>query len=126
MQSAERIVATRVFDIKINMLKTAAADSCNRCEKNGPGTLPPSSEGPPGLYNLNPYRRLSDHVYADVTTDENWRRLARDSAPNRHATVYGLIVYSSMQNRLNAIFLADYIFLVISLVKRVASVEPTR
>ena len=45
------------------------------------------------------------------------QRLARDPVPNRPAVVHGLVVYSSMQNSLNAIFMTDYIFLVIGLLK---------
>ncbi|MCY4138623.1 MAG: hypothetical protein OXF56_10200 [Rhodobacteraceae bacterium] len=41
--------------------------------------------------------------------------------PNRHAAVHGLVVYSSMQNSLNAIFMADYIFQPIGVLKRMAS-----
>ena len=89
------------------------------------GKLPLFSVGPPGFYNLNLYRRLSNHLYANVTTDEDRRRLARDPVPNRHAAVHGLVVYSSMQSSLNAIFLADYIFLVMTVLKRLASEEPS-
>ena len=89
------------------------------------GKLPSSSVGLPGLYKLNPYRRLSSHLYANVTTDEDRRRLTRDPVPNRHAAVHGLVVYSTMQSSLNAIFLADYIFLVITALKRRASAEPS-
>lgn len=89
------------------------------------GKLPLFSVDPPGLYNLNLYRRLSNHLYANVTTDEDRRRVARDPVPNRHAAVHGLVVYSSMQSSLNAIFLADYIFLVMTVLKRLASEEPS-
>lgn len=90
------------------------------------GKLPLRSvAGPRGLYNLNLYRRLSNHLYAHVTTDEDRIRFARDPVPNRHAAVHGLVAYSSMQSSLNAIFLADYIFFVITVQKRSASLQPS-
>ena len=85
------------------------------------GRLPLFSVDPPGLYSLNLYRRLSNHLYDHIGGEEDLQRFACDPVPNRHAVVHGLIVYSSMQNSLNAIFMADYIFLVISVLKRMAS-----
>ena len=49
------------------------------------------------------------------------RRFAEEPVPNRHAAVHGLAVYSSMQSSLNAIFMADFIFQAIGVLKRMAS-----
>ena len=42
------------------------------------------------------------------------KRLESDPVPNRHASIHGYVGYSSAQNSLNAIFVADYIFQLIS------------
>ena len=44
----------------------------------------------------------------------NIKRFEVSEIPNRHAAVHGLISYSSRQNSLNAIFMADYIYQVFS------------
>ena len=45
--------------------------------------------------------------------------LARQSPiPTRHAVVHGLVTYSSQQSSLNAIFIADYVFSVLSVDQR--------
>lgn len=41
-------------------------------------------------------------------------RLMQDPVPNRHAAMHGLVSYSTQQNSLNALFLADYIFGIVS------------
>ncbi len=52
-------------------------------------------------------------LFHKVASEEDRERLTQDPIPNRHAAVHGLVVYSSQQNSLNAIFLADYIFRII-------------
>ena len=50
-----------------------------------------------------------------VGVDEtNVERAGKSPIPTRHAVVHGLITYSSPQNSLNAIFIADYVFSVLS------------
>ncbi len=81
------------------------------------GCIPISAMEPGGFLGLNLFDRLSNHLYETAYDEDARQRLARDPVPNRHAVVHGLVVYSSMQNSLNAIFMTDYIFLVISLLK---------
>jgi hypothetical protein len=69
------------------------------------------------VYGLNLFRRLTKHLYENVRTEPDRQRFAQDPVPNRHAAVHGLVIYSSMQNSLNTIFMADYIFQVISFLK---------
>ena len=38
------------------------------------------------------------------------QRVGQDPVPNRHAAMHGFVSYSSPQNSLNAIFVADYMF----------------
>ena len=85
------------------------------------GQLPITAVEPGGFLALNLFRRLSEHLYEDVWDEDSRRRFAEDPVPNRHAAVHGLVVYSSMQNSLNAIFMADFIFQAIGVLKRMAS-----
>ncbi len=52
-------------------------------------------------------------LFTDVKCEEHLESLKNNPVPNRHAAIHGLVVYSSQQNSLNTIFLADYIFEVI-------------
>ena len=47
-------------------------------------------------------------------TEDDLQRLEQDPVPNRHAAMHGYVSYSSPQNSLNAIFVADYMFRLIS------------
>ena len=46
--------------------------------------------------------------------DKNVERAKQSPIPTRHAVAHGLVSYSSQQSSLNAIFIADYIFAVVS------------
>lgn len=53
-------------------------------------------------------------LYRSVHKEEDLEQVKLDPVPNRHAAMHGLAVYSSPQNSLNMIFVADYIFQVLS------------
>ena len=89
------------------------------------GELPITAVEPGGFLAWNLFRRLSEHLYEDVWDEDSRRRFAEDPVPNRHAAVHGLVVYSSTQNSLNAIFMVDFIFQAIGLLKRMASDQTT-
>ena len=80
--------------------------------------LPISSLEPRGFFGLTLYKRLSEHLYEHVRDAEARDLFARDPVPNRHAVVHGLVVYSSRQHSLNMIFMAEFVFQMISLCKR--------
>ena len=46
--------------------------------------------------------------------EDDLQRVGQDPVPNRHAAMHGLVSYSSPQNSLNTIFVADYMFRLIS------------
>lgn len=85
------------------------------------GRLPISAVEPSGFLALNLFRRLSEHLYEHVWDEDSRGRFAEAPVPNRHAVVHGLVLYSSMQNSLNAIFMADFIFQAIGFLKTLAS-----
>ena len=49
-------------------------------------------------------------IYKGFKEERDLHSLEQDPVPNRHAAIHGMVVYSSPQNSLNAIFLADYIY----------------
>ena len=54
-----------------------------------------------------------------VSVDKtNIARARQSPIPTRHAVVHGLVTYSSQQSSLNAIFIADYVFSVLSVDQR--------
>ena len=87
------------------------------------GTLKLSSVEPRGWHGLNLLRRLRTHLYERINDEASRQRFEQDPVPNRHAAVHGLVIYSSMQNSLNSIFITEYIFQVISFAKK-TSREP--
>ena len=54
----------------------------------------------------------------DVLNETSVERAKRSPIPTRHAVVHGLVAYSSPQSSLNAIFIADYVFSVLSVAQR--------
>ena len=91
---------------------------------------------PNGLYELALFDRITQvlrsegqvtdsmlfsGLYESVKDEESLERVRRDPVPNRHAAMHGLVVYSSRQNSLNMIFVADYVFQVVDSLKRDAS-----
>ena len=64
--------------------------------------------------NMSESDKLIYGLFRQVITEDDRERVKRDPVPNRHAAMHGLVVYSSQQNSLNMIFMADYIFGVIS------------
>ena len=90
------------------------------------GRLPITAVEPGGFLALNLFRRLSEHLYVDIWDEDSKRRFEEDPVPNRHAAVHGHVVYSSMQNSLNAIFMADFIFQAIGTLKLLPGASPAR
>ena len=84
------------------------------------GNLDTSQTEPRGMYALEFYSKLTEHLYEYVSTPEAAAKAEQDSVPNRHATVHGVVSYSSLKNSLNALFMADYIFQVVTATKRQA------
>lgn len=53
-------------------------------------------------------------IFSSVRNEERRELLTRNPIPNRHAAMHGLVIYSSPQHSLNTIFLADYMFGIVS------------
>ena len=84
-----------------------------------------------GFYELVLFEHLTEVLRKDASSEDNksihglYTRVTRESlgqvkrdhVPNRHAAMHGLVVYASQQNSLNMIFMADYVFQVVSSLK---------
>lgn len=81
------------------------------------GHLMPYQYREGAFYGMNLYDRLTNHLYANVPTPEILEKLQNDPVPNRHASIHGLVVYSTMQNSLNMIIMADFFLQVIAYIR---------
>ena len=59
------------------------------------------------------FGRLVEHLYETVD-DGNRKKFERDFVPNRHASLHGLIPYSTHKHSVNMIIMADYIFQILT------------
>ena len=74
----------------------------------------PLSVLPYGALGFFGYSQLSHHLYEGIHTDSARQRFLVAPVPNRHATIHGLVVYSSAKSSLNTIFVAMYVFRVLT------------
>jgi hypothetical protein len=75
-------------------------------------------------YSWQLFRKVEDHLYSDVGDDETAReKYCADPVPNRHAALHGIICYNTQQTSLNTIIMADFIFHLVSQLKKYAVVE---
>ena len=70
----------------------------------------------PGVSGADSLNGTSEYVpgLAVGVDDTNVARAKQSPIPTRHAVAHGLVTYSSRQSSLNAIFIADYVFSVVS------------
>ena len=64
------------------------------------------------------YETLENHLYENIDDENDRVQFAESSIPNRHASLHGLVPYSSEKSSLNSIFLADFVFLTITQSKK--------
>lgn len=67
-----------------------------------------------GKNDMSESDKLIYGAFQQVVNEDDRELLKQDSVPNRHAAIHGLVVYSSQQNSLNALFMADYIFRIVA------------
>lgn len=68
-------------------------------------------------FDMTLYDKLSSHMYKKVD-DGNRQAIAADPVPNRHAALHGIVSYSSAQNSINTLIMADYILRLVTSLKR--------
>jgi len=70
-------------------------------------------------FGMNLYQRVMDHLYKNIgTSPSRIRKYENDPVPNRHASLHGLVSYTTFQNSINMLIMADFMFHVISGMKR--------
>ena len=78
----------------------------------------PLSALPDGILGFVGFSQLNHHLYENIRTVDARNRFLDASIPNRHAVIHGLVIYSSEKSSLNAIFVAMYVFRVLTLLAR--------
>lgn len=81
---------------------------------------------PGGVEGFELFRRLDEHLYAPVHSEEEVERARRDAVPMRHAALHGKVSYASFRNSLNALIMMDYVLQVVSIrTLKTAEASPT-
>ncbi len=60
---------------------------------------------------------MLDHLYESIKTEGDRERFMSNPIPNRHCAIHGLVPYTGKKSSLNSIFIADYVFGLITAVK---------
>ena len=79
--------------------------------------IPSGAVFPLGRLGTKVHDHLKEYLYGNIKEQDKLIKAMNDTVPNRHATVHGLIKYKTMQNSLNIIFMADYIFHIVDYIK---------
>lgn len=66
---------------------------------------------------LQLFEKLEGHMYMSVWDKTALQKVADDPVPNRHAAIHGFVDYSCMQNSINALIMADFMFQLFSTLK---------
>ncbi len=77
----------------------------------------PISAFPDRLVGYVGYSLFSHHLYQSIRTDDDRDYFSKISMPNRHAVIHGLFDYEAEKSSLNSIFIACYVFQIITLIK---------
>ena len=64
------------------------------------------------------YEIIANHLYEQIPDDNKRSQVAESAIPNRHAAVHGLVPYATEKSSLNSLFLADFVFGVITISKK--------
>ena len=67
---------------------------------------------------LSQFDTLENHLYENIRNEKDRSQFEESPIPNRHAAIHGLVPYSSEKSSLNSIFITDFVFHVITQVKR--------
>lgn len=106
----------RVTRTEFRRFMTKRIDSGQETLRQIADKLPFGDHGHPLAFRL--YTKLRDHLYGGVWNDSDGERISRDPVPNRHAAVHGFVTYSTAQNSINTLIMTDYIFHLVTVVKK--------
>ncbi|MBY5551028.1 hypothetical protein HFO61_30245 [Rhizobium leguminosarum] len=68
-------------------------------------------------------RKFGAHLYVPVDPPD-LPSITADPVPNRHASLHGMVVYSTAKNSMNTLIMADFVFHIISAMKPYLVLEP--
>ena len=85
------------------------------------GGLTPAEMSSTGVVGLRFYKKLTRHLYMHMNDEAAVGIASADPVPNRHASLHGIVSYSSPQSSINAILAADYLLRGISTIKQLAA-----
>ncbi|MES1975587.1 MAG: hypothetical protein V4472_24280 [Pseudomonadota bacterium] len=85
------------------------------------GGLTPAEMSSTGVAGLRFYKKLTRHLYMHMKDEAAVGIALADPVPNRHASLHGIVSYSSPQSSINAILAADYLLRAISTIKQLAA-----
>jgi len=108
----ERVVREELFAGDVKKALTSQRDL-----RAAAGTLSLRELNKNAIGGFRLFRKLEEHLYARVKTPTEIATARADPVPNRHATIHGIVVYSSMQSSLNALIMTDFVFAVVSVLK---------
>lgn len=106
----------RVTRIELQRFMTQRSDTSQHTLRRIAGELPLGDHGDPLAFRL--YLKLCDHLYGHVQDDRAREAVSRDPVPNRHASVHGIVTYSTAQNSINTLIMTDYVFQLVTAVKK--------
>ena len=99
----ERVVRVHLYENKLGNL-SVGKEMQNRFAEL------PISAFPDRFHGFVGFDLLSRHLYANIRTDAERESFSNHPIPNRHAVIHGLVDYLPEKNGLNSIFIADYVF----------------
>ena len=113
----ERVARTELNEGTLKNVLGAKGLKPERVLQQLAGELSIADVAPQGYFGLALFQRLTDHLYVSVWTDDDYKRMKADTVPNRHAALHGRIIYRSFKNSLNTLFMTDYIFQIVDVIK---------
>lgn len=108
----------RVFRCELAICRNNSISSLKDLRGFG-GQLTASDIKPSGYHGFHLFKKLDMHLYADTKklSDSDFEKLLNDPVPNRHASLHGLVIYSSKISSLNVLIMTDYIFQIMTVYK---------
>lgn len=113
----ERVVRTEFFSNEVRSLASLKE------VRQAAGDLP-AQEITDFDFGIQLLGLVDEKLYNRVETPELVMQARSDTIPNRHAALHGLAPYDNVKNSVNMLIMTDFMFHVISRIKRYA--EPTR
>lgn len=106
----------RIVRLELNLGKVTTITS-QRELREETGQLGLSEFPVQGIYGMKIYNKSIEHLYEPAKTSQQIETARNDAVPNRHATLHGLVSYTTMQSSLNMLIMTDFIFAAIDAIR---------